>query len=768
MTSNVAVNGGTVNGGQSHIDDILVKGISDPEAPTDILLSNSSIYVNTKGGSSSSGTVLGNLSSTDFNLGNTFTYSLEPGSGSTFNCSFSLAGNILSTAAILLPGLYSIRVRSTDNSTLFYEKILIIKVVEPNPVTEGSRQRISLMGTSGSTAFNATAPANICYNSTDNEYLSVWQADDNTSPSVDNEFEIYGQRINANTGLVNGLRIRISFMGPDANTSYRGLNPSVAYNATNNEYFVVWQGDLNTGSLVQGEDEIWGQRLNASTGALLGSMVRISAMGPNGNNAFDAQNPDVSWNSVNNQYLVVWRADDNTSPMIDNEYEIYGQLLVGNTGVLSGSKIRISTMGPNGSTAYQAFTPVVTYNGADNRYLVVWRGDDNTESLVDDDFEIFGQRLTATGSFSASRIRISTMGPDGNIAYAAQTPDVTWNSTQNKYYVVWSADDISPLIDNENEIFGQALTNLGVLSGSRARLSDMGPDGNASYDAINPKVVYSASLGEYWVVWAGDDDYTSIDNENEIFFQRVNYSGAEIGDNDIRLSYMGPMSNTAFSEQQPAIAYNSTDNKGYVVWTGDDNTAPLVDNENEVFGQSMLVMSVLPVTWISFSAEMQSKQTVLLNWKTASEWNTKDFTIQRSSTTANWNNIGTQVATNSRGNSSDYNFTDTKPMAGKNYYRLLQNDQDGVTSFSKVVLIDNSELSVFTVFPNPAVTFLTVQLPKTGSSTLKLFDNAGRLVQQDQFNGRNFVLDVKGITPGIYHLQISQQGIIYNRKFVKK
>ena len=53
-----------------------------------------------------------------------------------------------------------------------------------------------------------------------------------------------------------------------------------------------------------------------------------------------------------------------------------------------GGRIRVSDMGPNGSTTYSAVSPAVAYSAADNEYLVVWRGDDST----DEEFEIFGQR----------------------------------------------------------------------------------------------------------------------------------------------------------------------------------------------------------------------------------------------------------------------------------------------------------------------------------------------------------------------------------------
>ena len=114
------------------------------------------------------------------------------------------------------------------------------------------------MGPDGSAAFDAFDPA-LAYNSLANEYLVVWEADDNTPPLVDEEFEIFGQRIDAATGAEIGDNdFRLSDMGPDGSEDFDAFGPALAYNGLNNEYLGVWEGDDAT----DGENEIFGQRFS--------------------------------------------------------------------------------------------------------------------------------------------------------------------------------------------------------------------------------------------------------------------------------------------------------------------------------------------------------------------------------------------------------------------------------------------------------------------------------------------------------------------------
>lgn len=101
--------------------------------PTNIQLSNSSIPE-----SQPINTVVGTLSTTDPDVGDTFTYALVSGAGDTGNGSFNISGNQLRSSVIFdyeSQNSYSVRIRTTDQGGLYYEKAFTITITD---VVEGT------------------------------------------------------------------------------------------------------------------------------------------------------------------------------------------------------------------------------------------------------------------------------------------------------------------------------------------------------------------------------------------------------------------------------------------------------------------------------------------------------------------------------------------------------------------------------------------------------------------------------------------------------
>ena len=82
-----------------------------------------------------SATTVGTLSATDADAGDTFTYTLVSGTGSTDNASFTISGSTLRIAAVFdfeTKTSYSVRVRVTDAGGLSFEKAITISVTNEN------------------------------------------------------------------------------------------------------------------------------------------------------------------------------------------------------------------------------------------------------------------------------------------------------------------------------------------------------------------------------------------------------------------------------------------------------------------------------------------------------------------------------------------------------------------------------------------------------------------------------------------------------------
>ena len=108
--------------------------ILNNDAPTNLILANRNILEDQP-----VGTVVSELISTDPDTGNTFTYSLVAGTGSTDNNAFTITNNQLKTNAVFdfeTKNSYNIRLRTTDQGGLSFDKAFTIGVVSSATPTQ--------------------------------------------------------------------------------------------------------------------------------------------------------------------------------------------------------------------------------------------------------------------------------------------------------------------------------------------------------------------------------------------------------------------------------------------------------------------------------------------------------------------------------------------------------------------------------------------------------------------------------------------------------
>ncbi len=456
--------------------------------------------------------------------------------------------------------------------------------------------RISLMGPDGDPNFDG-ANTKVAYNSKNNQYLVVWSGDDDTDNLVEGEGEIFGSLLAADGSYIDTM-FRISEMGPDGDAEFDASVPAVVYNVIDNEYLVVWSADDDTGALINNESEIYVIRLDSS-GNKIGNQIRISDMGPDGNATFAAFSCEVAHNTTDNQYLVVWTGDDDSGVLVNNEFEIYGQLLNALGVEIGTNDFRISDDGVDGDHSTDAMDPDVAYNSIDNEYMVTWRGHLDPIPPLNNtcDEEIFGQRVSAAGAeVGTNDFRISKNFTDGNCQYDVADPSIAHNPDDNEYLVAWQGQDEEVdvggfIFQLAKEVYGMILNPDGTRKfANDLRYSDVAGDdpqmaGN-EFEAGEPIAIYNTVLDEYLIIFQAEDNIDGqVDREIEIFVQRVDKNGTELGINDQRITSVGPIGDLNFDASLPHGAFNSTSNEYLAVFRADDNTPPLVDEEIEIFGQ---------------------------------------------------------------------------------------------------------------------------------------------------------------------------------------
>ena len=171
-------------------------------------------------------------------------------------------------------------------------------------------------------------------------------------------------------------------------------------------------------------------------------------------------------------------------------------------------------------------------------------------------------------------------------------------------------------------------------------------------------------------------------------------------------------------------------------------------------------VGALPIVLSSFTASLD-KDVVNLAWTTALEENASHIAIQRSSDAGgHWETIGSIPAKNNTHTATDYTFTDGRPAAGTNEYRLQLVDLDGKYSYSEVRTIRTGLLGAASVFPNPAHDYINVALNGSATETMmiRLFNQSGQMLQQRSVNnagGSTIALSVSNYPMGNYLVVIT-------------
>jgi hypothetical protein len=200
-------------------------------------------------------------------------------------------------------------------------------------------------------------------------------------------------------------------------------------------------------------------------------------------------------------------------------------------------------------------------------------------------------------------------------------------------------------------------------------------------------------------------------------------------------------------------------------WKGDNTTPWNLSSGSGLYPSN--TFTILPVTLLSFTAQLQGAETVQLKWSTAVENNNDHFTIERSTDGLSFSTIGTVHGKESSNLQTDYAFTDNSPDAGNNYYRLSQTDIDGQQKILgiKTVTIEYIPLRIS---PSPARDAVEATFAMGIWKEVRLYSNAGQLLQTVPLSNsvRRIHIPLNDYARGTYYL--SFVGSDRKRNVVKK
>ncbi|MEO8116466.1 MAG: T9SS type A sorting domain-containing protein, partial [Bacteroidota bacterium] len=181
----------------------------------------------------------------------------------------------------------------------------------------------------------------------------------------------------------------------------------------------------------------------------------------------------------------------------------------------------------------------------------------------------------------------------------------------------------------------------------------------------------------------------------------------------------------------------------------------------DINNKDFTITGILPVTWLSFTAEKSGANTVLLNWSTANELNNDHFEVERSNDGTNFAMITNIKAGSNPNQVQQYAYTDKAALQGDNYYRVKQVDLDGRFTYTdiKKVTLDGAS-TFFSIRPNPVVDKATlVASTRLNNVRISMVSTTGKTVyttSQILVNaGDVLTIPVSNLAKGVYIIKIT-------------
>jgi len=323
-----------------------------------------------------------------------------------------------------------------------------------------------------------------------------------------------------------------------------------------------------------------------------------------------------------------------------------------------------------------------------------------------------------------------------------------WDISSNLYNDLWM---YKPSTGLWTWMSGDNTTNNGGIYGTKGTAAATNKPGSR----IGQSAFMDAGGNFYIFGGAGYDNAGTLGGLND-FWRYTTSTGLWTwvnGDNTANSAGVYGTKGTAAATNKPGGRYYQSgwSDAAFNVWIfgGLDISG---NNFNDLWKFTSLV--TLPIRQVSFEGLNKSDKN-FLSWQTIDEINTLSFDIERSENGTDFSVIGS-VSAVGKGN-NNYSFTDDQLLNGNLYYQLRMQDNDGVFTYSKIIMLSAKQSFKFNVYPNPAKNNITLQIFDNSllNTYVSLFDPSGRLVNTFRITSWQQNIDLSRVQSGICFLQLS-------------
>jgi hypothetical protein len=183
---------------------------------------------------------------------------------------------------------------------------------------------------------------------------------------------------------------------------------------------------------------------------------------------------------------------------------------------------------------------------------------------------------------------------------------------------------------------------------------------------------------------------------------------------------------------------------------------------------TVFLTSTLPIELLGFDAKKEGGD-VKCYWSTATEVRSSHFDVERSEDGINFETIGRVEAAGESYSFKHYEFKDSDPLEGTNYYRLKKVDIDNSYDYSQIKAVQFDQDGELLIYPNPGYNLFTIEEKQFKSGSIAVFTEDGKLVKEVEHpNTHKFILNLSDVADGTYIVVLEENGQRRVKKVIKQ